>query len=177
MGNCVRLFLSLITYHLPQTYLLLRRLERLDAAAHVLFEFDAEFGDALAYVLAVDRAREVFILQLLLDGRDLHVVKALRRAHERAGDEEAAQLVRGEEGAGHRRVARHARVGRVAEDGADDAVGVAAPAKDDGTLEGVLFGRGEHLVVEVMQKPDDAPLVNVLAGAAVVRRGGAHRGL
>src|SRR5438270_303976 len=173
---------SFITLHSAlctslQPYLLLHGLERFDAEAYVLVEFDAEFGDALAYVFAVDRARERLVTELLLDRRDLQVVEALRGPDERAGDEEAAQLVRGEESARELRVARDARVGRVAEDGADDALRVAAPAKDDRTLVRVLFGRGEHLVVEVVQQSDDAPLVNVLSCAAVVRGRGAHRGL
>src|SRR5215213_8236782 len=101
----------------PQPYLPLHGLERLDDEADVLVEIDAEFGDALPDVFAVDGARERLILQLLPDRRDFEVVEALRRAHQRAGDEEAAQLVGREERARHRRVARDARVGGVAHDG------------------------------------------------------------
>src|SRR5438270_9280355 len=118
---------SFITLHSAlctslQPYLLLHGLERLDAEAYVLVEFDAEFGDALPDVFAVDRAGERLVAELLLDRRDFEVVQTLRGPHERAGDEEAAQLVRAEEGAGELRVARHSRVGRVAHDGADDSV-------------------------------------------------------
>src|ERR687886_2745772 len=95
---------SLITSFQPDS--LLHGLEGFDDEAYVLVEFDAEFGDDLAYVFAVDGARERLVLELLLDRGDFEVVQALRRAHERAGDEEAAQLVRGEERARQRRVTR-----------------------------------------------------------------------
>src|SRR5437588_7900438 len=141
---------SFITLHSAlctslQPYLLLHGLERFDAEAYVLVEFDAEFGDALAYVFAVDRSRESLVLELLLDRRDFEIVEALRRSDECAGDEEAAQFVGREQRARHLRVARDACVGRVPHDCADYSVGVAATAENVRALVGVRVHRGKHL--------------------------------
>src|SRR2546421_12581237 len=121
---------SLCTLHFAfctpaESDLLLDGLERVYTEAYVLVEFDAEFGDALSYVFAVDGAREGLVLELLLDRRDFEVVEALRRSDERAGDEEAAQLVGREQRARQLSVARDAGVGRVPHDRADYTVGVA----------------------------------------------------
>jgi len=56
------------------------------------------------------------VLELFLDRRDLEIREALRRPHQRARDEEAAQLVDREERLRHGCVARHAGIGGVAQD-------------------------------------------------------------
>ena len=56
-------------------------------------------------------------------------------------------------------------------------LGITAPAKDVGASEGMLIGRGEHFIIEIMQHPHQAPFIHVGVGTTVTRRARAHGGL
>ena len=93
---------------------------------------------------------------------DLEVGEAPGRPHQRAGHEEAAQLVHREERLRHRRVAGDAGVGRVAEDGAAARPRAVPRARmrtpSAGCSSVARVGVvGEAFVVEVVQQPDQAP--------------------
>src|SRR5439155_18097815 len=77
----------------PEAQRGLHRAERLNAECDVLVQRHAELLGALAHLVAVHAAGECLILELLLDRRHLEIREALGRAHQRACDEEAAQLV------------------------------------------------------------------------------------
>ena len=131
-----------------------------------------ELGGALQHVLAAHAPRERLVLELLLDAGDLEILEAPRRPHQRAGHQEPAQLVHREERPGHRRVARHAGVVRVSEDGARrSASGSPRRGEDPHAFGRVLLGGrmggvGKALVVEVVQQADQAPRLRVLAARA-----------
>jgi hypothetical protein len=83
---------------------------------------------------------------------------AAARLDERGRGDEPGELVHGEQGAGHGRGARHARVGRVAHDGVEHVLGVAERAQVPHALGRVLGVGGagvvgEALVVEVVHEP------------------------
>ena len=88
--------------------------------------------------------------------------------------DEAAQLVAGEECLLQERVARHVQVLGVGEHGLDDLLGIALLAQDRRAVLRMLVERRVHLVVEVVQQPDRAPELFVLAE---VTRVPAHAGL
>jgi hypothetical protein len=101
---------------------------------------------------------------------DLEVGEALRWAHQRAGDEESAELVHGEERLCHRGVPRHVAVSGVTQDGALHVLGKPPRGEDPHAFGGMLLGRrvglvGEPLVVEIVDQPDEAPAFRILTGA------------
>src|SRR6266436_749433 len=67
-----------------------------DAERDVVVEGDAELLSAVVDVVATDAAGEGFIFQLFLHGCSFHLVDAFGRLDERAGGEEAGELVAGE---------------------------------------------------------------------------------
>jgi hypothetical protein len=69
-----------------------------DAERDVVVERDAEFLSAIVDVVATDAARERLVFQLFLHGCGFHLVDAFGGFDERAGGEEAGELVTGEEG-------------------------------------------------------------------------------
>jgi hypothetical protein len=128
----------------------------------VLVEVDLEQVGALLHLVAVHACGEGRLLQLLLHGLRLEPVQS-RRPDEPAGMDEAGELVAREEGLLERRVPRKAEVLRVREDSLDDLLGIALFAKNRRPVLRVLVERGVDLVVEVVEKRDDAPELLVLA--------------
>ena len=94
------------------------RLERGDHERDVLVEGDAQLVGGALELLAVDRGGERRLLELLAHRLGREAVDPLR-AHHRAGDDEAAELVDGVERALHRRFARDAEIVGVGGDRAD----------------------------------------------------------
>src|SRR2546428_14085976 len=91
------------------------RPERLNKKGDLPVEGRTQLLGPLANLVAVHAAREGFVLELLLDGRNLQIGKTLRGAHEGAGNQESTQLVDREERLRQRRVARYAGIGGVSE--------------------------------------------------------------
>src|SRR5579864_4939734 len=85
-----------------------------DAKCDVVVERDAELLSAIVDVVATDSAREGFVFQLFLYGCGFHLVNAFGGFDERAGGEEAGELVAGKEGVIERGDARHAGVAGMA---------------------------------------------------------------
>src|SRR6266581_768185 len=73
---------------------------------------NAQLLRSLPHFVAVHAARERLVLELLLYRRDLEIAEAPGRPHQRARDQEAAQLVHREQRPRERRVARDARIAR-----------------------------------------------------------------
>lgn len=141
--------------------------ERLDTKRDVLVERDAELFSALTDLVAVDAACERPVLELLLDGRDLEVRKALRGTHQRARDQKAAQLVDGEERFGQLRVPRHARIRGVPQHRAQQRLRDAFGAQQVDAPGGMAVSRRvlcvrEFLVVKVVEQTDEPPRLRVL---------------
>ena len=93
----------------------------------------------------------------------------LRRLHEGAGDEEAAELVAGEERLRHLRRARDVRVRRMSKDRGAELLVEAALLEDLRADEGMLFGVRVRLVVEVVQQAADAPADGVFIRRVLFR--------
>src|SRR5260370_10935192 len=74
-----------------------RALHGLDAEGDMLLERDAQLFGAAADVVAIHAARKGFVLQLALHGVRFDFQDTLARFDERAGRQEAGQLVAGEE--------------------------------------------------------------------------------
>ena len=133
---------------------------------------------AAPHVLPVDLLRERLLLQPLQDRLDRDVGDLLRGTHERAGADEAGQLVGRQDRLLHRRLARNARVEGVAADRLDEVLGPGALPEDLHAAEDVVRLGGVLLVVEVVEEADEAPAFDL----RLVRRAGgagevAHRGL
>src|SRR5207237_3722785 len=127
---------------------------------NVLVQVNAEFFNSLTYVITVDSACERFIFELLLDRRDFQIIKAPAWTNQSARHQKAAKLVRCEQSFCHNGISRHSSVGRMPHDRANNTVRVAATAEYVRAFPGMPgFRVGEHLVVEIMQHPHDAPLV------------------
>ena len=77
---------------------------------------------------------------------------ALRRLHQRAGGEEAGELVAGKERLVEMRFGHDAGVVRVGQDGVQHFLGPAVAAEVGDADEGVLGGRGVALVVEIVEQ-------------------------
>src|SRR5258706_297090 len=118
----------------------LHRTERLDTERDVIVERDAELLGPLAYLIAVHTARERFVLEFLLDRRDLEVRKTLGGAHQRARDQESAQLVYRKERLRHGRIARYARVGGVSQHRSEQRLGHALGAQQIDPPGGMALG-------------------------------------
>src|SRR5450759_69888 len=132
------------------------RLERRDHEGDVLVEVDAKLVGALVDLAAIDFGGEGGLFQLLAHRLRLERVDAVG-AHQPAGVHEAGQLVAGEDRLLQRGLARYAGVDGVREDRPNDLLGVALLAQYRGAGLRVLLERGVNLVVEVVQKPGDAP--------------------
>src|SRR5947209_7845939 len=167
----------LIFVNRVQPNLFLNRTKSINHETYMLVQVNAKFCNALTNVIAVDCSRERFVFQLLLHGRDFHIIKAARWTNERARYKKAAQLVGCKERTRHLCVARNARVGRVPHNRADDSVRITAPAHYVCALEGMLVGRREHLVIEIMKKADDSPLVNISIRSTIAPSARPHCGL
>src|SRR2546421_7248155 len=81
--------------------------ERFDDEGDVGVEVHAELGGAAVDVVAVDRAGEALVLELLAHRGGLETGDDLAGPHERAGGDEAGQLVTGVERMVHARHAPH----------------------------------------------------------------------
>src|SRR3954465_3117108 len=140
-----------------------------DHERDVLVEVDAEPFGALAHRGAVDGRGERGRLHLLLDRLRRQPVDALR-PHVGARHHEARQLVDGEQRLLHHRVARDLQVVRGRGDGADHVVGEPEPLELRERVAGMAGVKIRiALVVEVVQHPDEAPALLVLAELARVR--------
>ena len=153
------------------------RLHRRDHEGDVLVEVDAELLGALADLVTVDARSERGLLELLLDGLRRHPLDA-GRADERAGGDEAGELIDREERLGHVGLARDAQEGGVPGDRVDELLGPAAlleqPQGGAGVaVLGVVEIR-EALVVEVVDQARHGPQLLV---AAALARVGDHRRL
>src|SRR5687768_5524055 len=84
--------------------------ERVDDERDVGVQLDAELGGAAVYVVAIHRARERLVLQLLAYGGRLQAGHDLAGPHESARVDEAGQLVARVERAIQEADARHAGV-------------------------------------------------------------------
>src|SRR5256885_9779767 len=101
----------------------------------------------------------------------------MRRPHQRARYQKAAQLISSKQRLRHVSVAWHAGVSGVAQDRLDDSIGIAATAQNVRARKWMLIGRGKHFVIEVMKQTDKPPLVDISVGSTVTRRAPAHRSL
>ena len=119
-----------------------------DAARHA----NAEELGAKRHVLALHRAGEPFVLHLFDRAPGFNFRNGLARLDERAGGEEAGELVAGEQGAVQVALRFHAGVVGVGEDGVEHLLRPAMLAQVGDTYEGVFRGRGVLFVVEVVQK-------------------------
>src|SRR6267154_2774898 len=96
-----------------------------DAEGDVLFQCDAKLFGAFAHILARHALGEEFVFHAPLHRVHFQIQNTFRRSHVRPSGQEAGQLVAGKERVLQRRLARHVRIVRVREDGADDLLGVA----------------------------------------------------
>src|SRR5262249_20532169 len=133
----------------------------IDDERDVRIQIRPELDGAPVDVVAIDRAREGFIFQLLLHGRGLHARDDLAGTHERAGVDEAGQLVAGVERPVEQASAWHARVVGVGEDRVHDRYRNASGAQDLGALHRMVWRAWVHLVIEVVEHAGDAPLFGV----------------
>src|SRR5712691_1870220 len=147
--------------------------QRGDDERDVLIEIHAEFACAAVDIIAVDRARERLVLELLPDRGRLQTADHASRPDESDGVHEAGELVAGVEGAVEARDARQAGVIRVRQDGVDDPLRDAPRQEDLGTLQRMVRRARMHLVVEVVEYAGPTPRVQILAVPASV---GAHGG-
>src|SRR6266446_6478871 len=147
--------------------------QRGDDERDVLIEIHAEFDGAAVDIIAVDRARERLVLELLPDRGRLQTADHASRPDESDGVHEAGELVAGVEGAVEARDARQAGVIRVRQDGVDDPLRDAPRQEDLGTLQRMVRRARMHLVVEVVEYAGPTPRVQILAVPASV---GAHGG-
>ena len=106
----------------------------------MLVQIDSQFGCAVDDVVAVDAAGEGLVLELLPDAGDFDIVDGFAGLDERAGGEEAGELVAGEERLVQMRDARRAGVLGVAEDGVANLRRPAALFEDADADPGMLFG-------------------------------------
>src|SRR6202011_6014648 len=120
-------------------------------------------------LLAVDAAGEGSVLELLLDGLDVHVRDRLARPNERHRRDETDQLVDGVEDLLHRRRPGRVRVVGVGQDAVPDFLRTAPLLEDLRTLDGVLANLRETLVVVIVEEADDAPGFRVTAVLRGVR--------
>ncbi|PYU41960.1 MAG: hypothetical protein DMG53_20710 [Acidobacteria bacterium] len=107
-------------------------------------------------ILARHALGEEFVFHAPLHGVHFQIQNTFRRAHVRTSGQEAGQLVAGKERVLQRRLARHVRIVRMREDGADDLLGVAHFAQDFCALRRMplvrrVFVIGPALVVEIVQ--------------------------
>src|SRR6266481_6271707 len=101
----------------------------------------------------------------------------MRRPHQRARYQKATQLISRKQRLRHVSVARYAGVSGVSQDRSDDSIRIAATTQNVRAGKWMLIGRGKHLVIEVMQQPDQSPLVDISVGSAVTWCARAHRRL
>src|SRR3989442_5996264 len=157
----------------------LDRPERLNTKGDVLVEGHTQLLGPLANLVAVHAAREGFVLELLLDGRNLQIGKTLRGAHEGAGNQESTQLVDREERLRQRRVARYAGIGGVSENRPAERLRDSARPQDADAPGGGPPPRGMLLigklfVIEVVQQTARSPRLRI---SAEFRGVGPHRRL
>ena len=143
--------------------------QRLDDQRHVLVGVDPELLDPALHLAPVDCGGEGRLLQLLLDGLRLHALDP-GRPHQRAGGDEPRELVDGEQGLGHLRLARDLEELGVAGDRIDDVLGVVAALQLLDRVAGVARVEvGVALVVEVVDERRDRVALLVLIPLAGVR--------
>src|SRR2546425_4003316 len=147
--------------------------QRGDDERDVLIEIHAEVAGAAVDIIAVDRARERLVLELLPDRGRLQTADHASRPDESDGVHEAGELVAGVEGAVEARDARQAAVIRARQDGVDDPLRDAPRQEDLGALQRMVRRARMHLVVEVVEYAGPTPRVQILAVPASV---GAHGG-
>src|SRR5262249_41050154 len=114
--------------------------EGADHEADVLVEIDPELLGPAIHVVAIHRAREALVLELLLHRPRLEPGDGPPRAHEGASGDEARQLVAGIETAIEERDSGEAGVVGVGEDGVHDLGRRAAGEEDLRALHGVMRG-------------------------------------
>src|SRR5262249_9972495 len=140
----------------------------------VRVQIHPELDGSAVDVVAIDRAREGFVLQLFLHRPGFHPGDDLAGAHERAGVDEPGQLVAGVQRSVEQASAWHARVVGVGEDRIHDRFRNASGVQDLRAFHRMLWRPRVHLVVEVMEHAGDAPLFGVFTVPPGVR---AHRRL
>src|SRR2546426_8829492 len=118
-----------------------------DDEGDVLVEVDAQLLRAPIDVLAIDRAREGLVLELLPDRARLETGNDAPRADEGAGRDEARELVARVEAPLEERDAWIAGVVGMGQDGSHDLGRPSSREQDLGALHGMLGGRRMHLVV------------------------------
>src|SRR3989442_6491418 len=150
--------------------------QRGDDERDVLIEIHAEFAGAAVDIIAVDRARERLVPELLPDRGRLQTADHASRPDERDGVHEAGELVAGVEGAIEARDARQAGVIRVRQDGVDDPLRDAPRQEDLGALQRMVRSARMHLVVEVVEYAGPTPRVQILVVPASVRAQGGFDG-
>ena len=132
----------------------------------MFFEGDAEFGGAVAHVVAIDAAGEGFVFEAFFDGVDFEIEDAFGRANVGASDEEAGKFVASEKGVLERSLPGNIAIVSVRKNGADELFRVAAFAKNSGAFGGMfLVGGvgvvGEFLVVKIVEQRSESPKVFV----------------
>src|SRR5688572_18825873 len=119
-------------------------------------------------VLAGHRSGKRFVLHAFDDRLGFQVEDALRRPHQRGRGNEARHFVAGIQGLFQRRLAWHAGVVRVRQDGAGHPLGIAEPLKDFDAAKRVILAVRVLFVVEVVHEGHEPPRVCVLARRAGV---------
>ncbi len=118
----------------------------------MLFKRDAEQLRAVGDILALDGAREAFVLHLLDRAPGFYLREGPAGLDQRAGGQEARELVAREEGAVEVAFRFHAGVVGVRENGVQHLLRPAVLAQVRDADKGVLGRRGMFFVVEVVQE-------------------------
>ena len=118
-----------------------------------------ESGRALGYVVAIHLAGEGFVFHPLSYRLGVDFGQRLARLDQRYGSDESGELVAGEEGFLHRRVAGDAGVFGVRHDRFRDHLGPAAFFQNFIALVWMVLEAGIFFIVEIVHKSHDAPKV------------------
>jgi len=142
-------------------------------------EIDPQFLGAEQHVIAVHATRESLVLHLLSHRARIHLMEALRGAHQRRCRDEPTQFIDGEKRPGHVRLAVDAAIGGVPKNGLKNIVRPAALPKHTNAFGWMLVGGrasgiGEPLVVEIVYQSSQSPTLGILAELFGV---GPHGGL
>src|SRR6185369_17841856 len=108
-------------------------------------------------VVPRNRARECFVLHPLSNGFGINLSQGLAWLHQRSSSDKSAQLIAGKQGLLQLRLARHAGVVGVAQDGPANLLVDAALGQYLASAERMVFSARIFLIIEVMDQSDDRP--------------------